>query len=88
MTQNDPKWPKSVEKALRASHCELEPPENGLLGNSHISSLEKLTGLGPRGGGANLFKKIDQKYSEIAKKSGLRSENKGSKNWKKVVFLV
>ena len=25
MTQNDPKWPKSVEKALRASYCELEP---------------------------------------------------------------
>ena len=31
MTQNDPKkapkWPKSVEKALKAKHCELEAPE-------------------------------------------------------------
>ena len=26
-----PKWLESVEKALKASHCELEPPENGLL---------------------------------------------------------
>ena len=32
MTQNDPKWSKSVEKSLKAEHCVLEALGNGLLG--------------------------------------------------------
>ena len=36
-----PKWPNSVEKALRASHCELEPPENGPLVHPFPERVDK-----------------------------------------------